>query len=167
VDNDSNSITSVLSSSEFNIGYNETTSLLFVGNNKSLLDTKKWIDDSTSVSSQTKLLSTIHPVTPTLESLTETNTEKLKTLNGGDSKAILVPINIYFKMNSLDSNNAGQNNEFIDLNQSINTVKHVKKVKFFLENESDNKAFQFSIKFNINRNKVVHIGRNEAQQFDQ
>jgi hypothetical protein len=70
-------------------------------------------------------------------------------------------------MNSLDSNNAGQNNEFIDLNQSINTVKHVKKVKFFLENESDNKAFQFSIKFNINRNKVVHIGRNEAQQFDQ
>jgi hypothetical protein len=40
-------------------------------------------------------------------------------------------------------------------------------VKFFLENESDNKAFQFSIKFNINRNKVVHIGRNEAQQFDQ
>ena len=155
VTNNSNSITSVLSSSEFNIGYNETSILSFVGNNKSLLDTKKWIDDSVSVASTTKLLTSIHPVTPTLEDLTETNTEKVKTINGGDNKSILVPINIYFKMNSLDPNQSGLNYEYIDLNSTRSTIKHVKKLKFFLENEADNKPFQFSIKFNINRSKVV------------
>ena len=153
--NNSNSITSVLASNEFNVGYNETTILSFVGNNKSLLDTKKWIDTTVSVSSTTKLLSTIHAVTPTLEDLTETNTEKIKTINGGDNKAILVPINIYFKMNALDPNQSGLNYEYIDLNSTRSTIKHIKKLKFFLENESDNKSFQFSIKFNINRSKVV------------
>jgi len=155
VTNNSNSITSVLASSEFNVGYNETTLLSFVGNNKSLLDTKKWIDTVPTATSQSKLLTTIHPVTPTLEDLTETNTEKVKTVNGGDNKAILVPINIYFKMNSLDPTNSGLNYEFIDLNSTRSTIKHIKKVKFFLENEADNKAFQFSIKFIINRSQVV------------
>lgn len=155
VSNNSNSITSVLASNEFNVGYNETSILSFVGNNKSLLDTKKWIDTTVSVSSTTKLLSTIHAVTPTLEDLTETNTEKVKTVNGGDNKSILVPINIYFKMNALDSNQSGLNYEYIDLNSTRNTIKHIKKLKFFLENETDNKPFQFSIKFNINRSKVV------------
>ena len=164
VSNESNSITSVLSSSEFNIGYNETTLLSFVGNNKSLLDTKKWIDKEATSASVTNLLSTIHAVTPTLESLTETNTEKVKTLNGGDNKAILVPINIYFKMNSLDPNNSGVNNEYIDLNSNINTIKHIKKIKFFLENEADNKAFQFSIKFTINRSKVIFTKQNIGGQ---
>ena len=165
VSNESNSITSVLSSSEFNIGYNETTLLSFVGNNKSLLDTKKWIDKEATSASVTNLLSTIHAVTPTLESLTETNTEKVKTLNGGDNKAILVPINIYFKMNSLDPNNSGVNNEYIDLNSNINTIKHIKKIKFFLENEADNKAFQFSIKFTINRSKVIFTKQNIGTTF--
>ena len=86
--------------------------------------------------------------------LTETNTEKVKTVNGGDSKSISIPINIYFKMNSLDPNQGQLNYEYIDLNSSISTIKHVKKLKFFLENESDNKPFQFSIKFNINRSRV-------------
>ena len=154
ITNDSNSITSVLSSSEFNVGYNETTILSFKGNNKSLLDTLKWIDNYPDSESETKLLTTIHPVSPTLENLTETNTEKVKTVNGGDSKSISIPINIYFKMNSLDPNQGQLNYEYIDLNSSISTIKHVKKLKFFLENESDNKPFQFSIKFNINRSRV-------------
>lgn len=157
--NNSNSITNVLSSSEYNIGYNETTILSFVGNNNSLLDPSKWIDTSTSVDSQTKLLTTIHPVIKDLESIVENNSEKVKTLNTGEQNEIIIPINIYFKMNSLDSNQVGANYEYINLNQSknlsIKTVKHIKKVKFLLENESENRPFTFGIKFNINRNKVI------------
>lgn len=155
ISNNSNSITSVLSSNEFNVGYNETSILSFVGNNRSLLDTKKWIDTSPSVASTSKLLTTIHPVVPNLEDITETNTDKVKTINGGDDNSIIIPINIYFKMNSLDPSQGGLNYEYIDLNSSRSTIKHVKKLKLFLENESENKPFQFSIKFNINRNKVV------------
>ena len=58
-------------------------------------------------------------------------------------------------MNSLDNNQSGLNYEYIDLNKTQKTVKHVKKIKFFLENEAENRPFQFSIKFNINRNKVI------------
>lgn len=155
VANNSNNITSVLASNEFTIGYNESSVLSFVGNNKSLLDAKKWIDTTVSIASTTKLLTTIHPVVPNLENITETNTEKVKTVNGGDNKSIIVPLNIYFKMNALDTNQSGLNYEYIDLNSTRNTIKHIKKVKFFLENEAENKPFQFSIKFNINRSKVV------------
>lgn len=155
ITNNNNSITSVLASNEFSVGYNETSILSFVGNNKSLLDTKKWIDTTVSVASTSKLLTTIHPVVPNLEDITETNTDKVKVVNGGDDKSIVVPINIYFKMNALDPNQGGLNYEYIDLNSSKNTIKHIKKLKFFVENESENKPFQFSIKFNINRNKVV------------
>ena len=35
------------------------------------------------------------------------------------------------------------------------TVKHVKKLKFLLENESDNKPFIFTVKFTINRAKLI------------
>ncbi len=150
-----NTITSILASNEFNVGYNETSILSFVGNNTSLLDTKKWIDTTVSVASTSKLLTTIHPVVPTLEDIVETNSDKVKIVNGGDNKAIVMPINIYFKMNSLDPNQGGLNYEYIDLNSSKNTIKHIKKIKFLLENESENKPFTFSIKFNINRSKVV------------
>ena len=153
--NESNSITNVLSSNEYNIGYNETSILSFVGNNKSLLDPTKWIDSNVSVSSTTKLLTTIHPVVSNLESIIETNSEKVKTLEGGDSNSTIIPLNIYFKMNSLDNNQDGLNYKYLNLNESRQTVKHIKKVKFFLENESENRPFVFSIKFNINRSKVV------------
>jgi hypothetical protein len=155
IENNNNSITSVLESNEFNVGYNETSILSFVGNNKSLLDINKWIDTTVSVASTSKLLTTVHPVVPNLEDITETNTEKVKVLNGGDDKSIIIPINIYFKMNALDPSQGGLNYEYIDLNSSKSTIKHIKKLRFFLENESENKPFQFSIKFNINRNKVV------------
>lgn len=150
-----NSITDILSSNEFNIGYNETSILNFIGNNKSLLEPTKWIDSNTSVASTTKLLTSIHPVVQDLEKITETNSEKVKVVNGGDDKSIVIPINIYFKMNSLDSTQSGNNYEYINLNSQKKTVKHIKKVKFFLENEAENRPFTFSIKFNINRNSII------------
>ena len=144
-----------MASNEFSVGYNETSILSFVGNNTSLLDTKKWVDTTLSVSSTSKLLTTIHPVVPNLEDIVETNTDKVKVVGGGDDKSIVIPINIYFKMNALDPNQGGLNYEYIDLNASKSTIKHIKKLKFLLENEAENKPFEFSIKFNINRSKVV------------
>lgn len=153
--NVSNSITNVLSTNEFNIGYNETSILSFVGNNKSLLDPAKWVDTAASVSSTTKLLTTIHPVVSNLEYIVETNSDKVKTVDTGDNNAIIIPINIYFKMNSLDNNQNGLNYKYINLNSARQTVKHIKKVKFFMEDEAENRPFTFSIKFNINRSKVI------------
>lgn len=152
---ENNSITSVLSNNSYNLGYGEATVLSFLSNNKSLLEPSKWIDNTTSVASTTKLLTSIHPVVQDLEKITETNTEKVKTVNGGESNDIIIPLNIYFKMNALDSNQTGLNYEYINLNKLGKTVKHIKKLKFFLENEAENRPFQFSLKFNINRNKVI------------
>lgn len=149
----SNSITGALSSNEYNVGFNESSILSFIGNNKSLLDPSKWIDTSVSVSSTTKLLTTIHPVVSNLENIVETNSDKVKNID--QSSDIIIPINIYFKMNSLDFNQNGLNYKYLDINSSRQTVKHIKKVKFFIENESDNRPFTFSIKFNINRCKII------------
>jgi len=41
-----NEITNVLSSSEYNVGYGENSILSFVGNNNSLTDLDKWVEDS-------------------------------------------------------------------------------------------------------------------------
>jgi hypothetical protein len=153
--NNSNSITSILSSTEYNVGYAETSILSFVGNNKSLLDPAKWIDTTVSVASTNKLLTSIHPVVKDLELITETNSDKVKTINPGDTSSIVLPLNIYFKMNALDSNQTGLNYQYINLNNSQKTVKHIKKVKFLLENEAENRPFIFTLKFNINRNKVI------------
>lgn len=151
----SNSITSVLGSSEYNIGYNELDILAFGNNNNSLLETSKWIDSTISVGSTDKLLTSIHPVIRDLESIVETNSQLVKVIEGGEQNDIIVPINIYFKMNALDQNQTGVNYEYIDLNRKIETVKHIKKIKLSLENESENRPFSFTIKFNINRNNVI------------
>jgi hypothetical protein len=153
--NNNNSITNILSSNELNIGYNETSILSFVGNNKSVLDVSKWIDTTVSASSTNKLLTTIHPVVKSLETIIETNTDKVRTVNPGDQNSITVPLNIYFKVNALDTNQRGLNYRYVDFNNSQQTVKHIKKIKFFLENESENRPFTFTLKFNINRNKVI------------
>lgn len=150
-----NSITNVLSSAEYNIGYNELSTLKFIGNNKSLLDPLKWIDNTVSVTSTTKFLSSIHPVVKDLESITETNSDRVKSIQPGDSNSIIIPLNIYFKTNSLDTNQNGLNYQYINLNNSTKTTKHVKKIKFFVENESENRPFTFTIKFNLSRNKVI------------
>jgi hypothetical protein len=148
-----NSLTNVLSLSEYNLGYSENTALSFVSSNNSLLDTTKWIDPVESVSSTEKLLSTIHPVINDLQSLVESNDDKVKSISGGSE--IVIPINIYFKMNSLSTNKTGKNYEFVDLNNSKKTVRHIKKIKFFVEDENQNRPFIFTIKFTLNRNKVT------------
>jgi hypothetical protein len=128
--NRNNSITSVLSSSEYNIGYNELNTLNFMGNNKSLLEPLKWIDNTVSVTSTSKFLSSIHPVVKDLESITETNTDRVKSIRPGDSNSVIIPLNIYFKSNSLDTTQNGLNYQYINLNNSTKTTKHVKKIKF-------------------------------------
>lgn len=155
IQRNTNSITNVLASSQYNVGYNETSILSFIGNNTSILDPSKWIDETLTVESTNKLLTTIHPVVKDLETLVENNTDKVKILRPGDNNSIIIPINIYFKLNSLDTNQTGLDYQYIDLNNSTNDLKHVKKIKFIMENEADNRPFEFTIRFNISRNKVV------------
>lgn len=154
IDN-SNSITNILSSSEFNIGYSESGILGFVGNNTSLLDSTKWIDKVISVASTTKLLTTVHPQIQGLDKVQETNADKIKSIDGGEQNDINIPLNIYFKMNALDPNQNGLNYKYINLNSAKNTVVHTKKLKFLLENEVDNRPFIFTVKFVISRAKVI------------
>jgi hypothetical protein len=152
-----NSITNILSLTEYNIGYSESTSLSFVSSNNSLLDTAKWVDQSESVGSTDKLLTTIHPVVSDLENLVETNDEKVKSVGGGSE--VIIPIHIYFKMNALNNAKTGKNYEYIDLNKSKKTIKHIKKLKFFLEDEYQNRPFIFSVKFTLNRSKVTFASK--------
>jgi len=151
----SNSLTGILSQTEYNVGYSENSILDFVNNNNSVVEKSKWVDDSPTVSSNSKLLTTIHPVVQNLENLVETNSDKVKSVNPGDQGSIQIPINIYFKMNSIDLNSgSGNNYDYINLNNSSTTTRHIKRVRFFLENEDANRPFTFTVKFNINRNKV-------------
>lgn len=155
VSNNSNSITKVLGSDEYNLGYLENAILSFIGNNNSLLDASKWIDTTVTVASTTKLLTTIHPQIQNLDKIVETNVDKVKTIEGGERNDIDIPINIYFKMNALDSALPGLNYEYINLNGSLKTVRHIKKLKFYLQNEEENRPFIFTVKFILNRSKVV------------
>jgi hypothetical protein len=152
-----NSLASVLSLSEYNLGYSENTALAFVSGNNSLLDTTKWNDVNESVGSTDKLLTSVHPVINDLQSLTETNDDKIKTLAGNEE--IVIPINIYFKMNALNNSKSGKNYEYVDFNRTKNTVVHTKKLKFFIEDENQNRPFVFSIKFKMNRNKVTYSAK--------
>jgi hypothetical protein len=151
-----NSIVNTLSTTEFNVGYSDTSLLSFVSSNNSLLEMQKWTDTTLSVSSNTKLLTTVHPVISNLENLVESNNDKIKSIPGGSGNGLVIPINIYFKMNSINPNTGtGINYQFVNLNNTQTTVKHIKKAKFMLENEADNRPFIFTVKFNINRSKVV------------
>ena len=62
-------------------------------------------------------------------------------------------------MNAMDNTQTGLNYEYINLNKQTQTVKHIKKLKFFLENESENKPFVFTLQFNFNRNKVTFAAK--------
>jgi hypothetical protein len=144
-----------ISNIEYNVGYSENTILDFLNNNNSILEIDKWVDTSVSVASNNKLLTTVHPVVQNLEDIVETNSDKVKSIDPGEQNSIQIPINIYFKMNALDPNaGVGNNYDYINLNNSTTTTRHIKKVRFFLENESENRPFVFTVKFNINRNKV-------------
>ena len=58
-------------------------------------------------------------------------------------------------MNSLDNTQSGKDYEYVDLNRIAQTVKHIKKVKFFIEDENQNRPFIFTVRFNLNRAKVT------------
>ena len=75
-----NSITNILSLTEYNVGYSENQTLAFVSSNNSLLDNSKWKDVSLSVGSTTKFLTTIHPVVNDLSKIVETNQDKVHTV---------------------------------------------------------------------------------------
>jgi hypothetical protein len=62
-------------------------------------------------------------------------------------------------MNALDNTQTGLNYEYVNLNKQTETVKHIKKIKFFLENEADNIPFVFTLTFSLNRNKVVFASK--------
>jgi len=150
-----NSLVDKLSLTEYNLGYSENTALNFVSSNNSLTDPSKWIDTTSSVSSETKLLTSIHPVIDSLETLVEDNEDKVKTINGNSE--FLIPISIYFKMNSLDDTKKG--NDVVDLSKDTTTTTHVKKLKFFLEDENKNRPFIFTLRFTLNRNKLASQSR--------
>jgi len=155
-----NSLTDKLSLTEYNLGYSENTPLAFVNSNNSLSDVTKWIDFESSLSSTNKLLTTIHPVISSFETIVEGNEDKVKILSPSNAfgntvqySEIIIPIRIYFKMNAL--NEATKNGSFIDLENSQTTIQHIKKLKFLLEDENQNRPFVFTLKFTLNRNKVV------------
>lgn len=155
IDLNNNSITNILGLPEYNIGYSENLALSFIDGNNSLLDTSKWNDTTVSVGSTTKLLSTIHPVTPDLQNLVETNESKIKSVKSGDQNSLIIPINIYFKMNALDNTQTGSDYAYVNLNNVSQTIRHTKKLRFFIEDESQNRPFTFTIKFSLNRAKVT------------
>jgi hypothetical protein len=157
-----NSLTNIFSLTEYNLGYSDNSSISFVSNNNSLLDTSKWVDPVETVASTEKLLSTIHPVIPDLQNLVETNEDKIKSISG--SSEIIIPIHIYFKMNSLNSTKTGKNYEYVDLNLKQSTVKHIKKIKFFIEDENSNRPFIFAVKFTLNRSKVAFASKPKNYQ---
>jgi hypothetical protein len=155
-DDSSNSVTDILSSDSFNLGYGENEILGFVGNNLSLFDASKWIENSDpTAASLNKLLTTIHPQIPSLDQVQETNADKLRTVKGGVDNEISIPLNIYFKMNSVDPTQTDNNYNYIDLNGNNVYVRHVKKLKFLLENEADNRPFVFTLQFSMNRAKTI------------
>lgn len=150
-----NSITNILASSEFNLGYSDNSVLAFVNSNNSLLDSSKWIDTSTSIASTTKLLSSVHPVVSDLGNVVEVNSDKVKVVGVNENDDINIPINVYFKMNALDNTKVGKDFQYVNLNKFTQSIKHTKKVKFFLESESENRPFVFTIIFVLNRNRTI------------
>ena len=147
-----NSLVNIMKSNDFNVGYSGTT-LAFKSNNSSMLEISKWLDTTTSVASTTRLLSTVHPVVKKLDNLVETNSSNVKVMD--PSSSVVLPINVYFKLNSLDPNQSGNNFEYINLNNTFTTVRQTRTLRMFLENESENRPFVFTIKFNLNRNRVA------------
>jgi len=169
--NQNNSITDILKSSSFNVGYNENTTLNFNSNNIYLTEYSKWIDSNSGADSSAKLLTTVHPVCKKLEDLVETNTDLIKYVKYGDTNSISIPIRIYFKVNALD--NTGDDNT-VDLNNYAKNNVHIKKIKFFLETEFDRQPFEFVVEFNISIYRNIsyntiaspYIQRLASQDFD-
>lgn len=151
--NGNNSITDILSSTEYNVGYSDPSVLGFIGNNNSLMDISKWMDTINSIASTNKLLTTIHPSVQQITDIQETNSSKVHSLT--NTNTVNIPLNIYFKMNALDPSKPGANYQYINLNGVNQNVRHIKELKFLLYNQADNTPFIFSIIFTINRVNVI------------
>lgn len=152
VSNGNNSLVKVLASETYNIGFNDTKALSFVDNNKALTDPAKWRDTDENIASKTKLLTTVHPVQASLTNIVEDNNEKIKSVGSG--KEVIIPIKIYFKMNSLDNTRSGPDFEYVELTNSQATVTHTKKVRFMVEDDNSSVPFKFTVTFVINRSRV-------------
>jgi hypothetical protein len=158
-----------LSLPEYNLGYSENTALAFVSSNESLRDSSKWIDVEQSECSNSKLLTTIHPVVESLDRLVEDNDDKVKTLAESTTSGsgavryseIDIPIKIYFKINALNETTIP--GSYVDFDNLQSTIQHTKKLKFFLEDENQNRPFVFTLKFTLNRNKVISPSRPRFQ----
>lgn len=149
-----NSLASVLSNSSYNVGFSGLKSKLsFVGNNKSLTEVSKWIDEEQGADAQTMFLTSIHPVTPNLEYLVEKNDTKIKTLPANET--ITIPIKIYFKLNALDNSVNQLNFKYVNLANLDKTMTHTKRIVMYLENEAESKPFRFVLQFNLKRNRII------------
>lgn len=148
-----NYITDVLSSTQYNVGYNETTLLQFEGSNNDITEITKWSDETPDAESNWKMLTTCHPVIPQITDLVANNDDKKKVINSGSD--IKIPISIFFKPNSINPNiGSGLYYEYLDLSKTNTNSKHVKKLKFWLKNAAENQPFTFTLTFNLNRNKI-------------
>ena len=149
ITNNSNSIANILSEDVYNLGYSDPTVLNFVSNNNSLMDDSKWIDTVVSKSSTNKLLSTVHPVISQLSNIVDANPQMIHNLQGGVNNSINIPLNVYFKMNALDTTVAGIDYQYIVLNGVTQNVRHIKELKFSMATSAQ--EFSFSVVFTINR----------------
>jgi hypothetical protein len=151
--NGNNSIVKSLGSEQYNIAYGDTTKMSFIGNNLKITENSKWIDTDGQSESRQKLLTTVLPVTTSLNNIRELNQSKSRSLNAGDD--IAIPVKIFFKLNALDNSANGEGFKYVDLSESKTSVKHIKSVKFMLQNQSDQTPFKFTVTFIINRNRTA------------
>ena len=167
-----NSLTKILSTTNYNIGYGDKTSLGFNSNNIILTESTKWVDTEQSSDSSTKLLTTIHPVCKKIEDLVETNSDLIKSVEAGENNFLSIPIRIYFKVNSLE--NTTEETSYVNLNNYKKPITHIKKLRFFLETEFDRQPFEFTLEFNMSIDRNVsynaiaspYIQKMATQDFD-
>ena len=167
-----NSLTKILSTTNYNVGYGDKTSLGFNSNNIILTESTKWVDTEQSSDSSTKLLTTIHPVCKKIEDLVETNSDLIKSVEAGENNFLSIPIRIYFKVNSLE--NTTEETSYVNLNNYKKPITHIKKLRFFLETEFDRQPFEFTLEFNMSIDRNVsynaiaspYIQKMATQDFD-
>jgi TolA-binding protein len=149
----SNSLTDIFSQPEYNLGYSEPQMINFLATNNSLIEPNKWVDDVVTVASTVKFLTTVHPVVPSLTEIVEKNREKVRII---DPKGeVLIPVNLYFKANSLDNSQSGVNYRYVIFDNTTETVKHSKKLRLLMKDEARGRNFSFTLVFNMNRNKTI------------
>lgn len=150
--NNSNSISKILSSEKYNVGYGGSNRLAFVGENKALQDPAKWIDVASGVQALNLFQTTVHPVTPTLEDIRETNSEKTRQIAGMNE--ITIPVKIFFKINAMDNTQEQDGSRYVIMSNFKQTIIHRKKVSMLIKNVADNRSFKFTVEFVMTRNNT-------------